>query len=90
MMTPFNPIPSARNAHLQTLLPRILRRQPVFEPIWQAFDLPDGDFVDLAWTHHPDVGQPIIVLFHGLAGSFDSLMPTGYWPPLNSRAGAGW
>lgn len=76
-MTPFNPIPSARNAHLQTLLPRILRRQPVFEPIWQAFDLPDGDFVDLAWTHHPDVGQPIIVLFHGLAGSFDSPYANG-------------
>lgn len=76
-MIPFNPIPSARNAHLQTLLPRLLRRQPLFDPIWQAFDLPDGDFVDLAWTHHPDVGQPIIVLFHGLAGSFDSPYANG-------------
>jgi predicted alpha/beta-fold hydrolase len=77
MMTPFNPIPTARNAHLQTLLPRLLRRQPLFAPIWQAFDLPDGDFVDLAWTHHPEVGQPIIVLFHGLAGSFDSPYANG-------------
>jgi Predicted hydrolase of the alpha/beta-hydrolase fold len=76
-MIPFNPIPSARNAHLQTLLPRLLRRQPLFDPIWQAFDLPDGDFVDLAWTHHPDVGQPIIVLFHGLAGNFDSPYANG-------------
>ncbi|OOE89016.1 hydrolase [Salinivibrio sharmensis] len=77
MMTPFKPIPSARNAHLQTLLPRFLRRAPLFTPRWQQFDLPDGDFVDLAWTHQPQPGQPIVVLFHGLAGSFDSPYANG-------------
>ncbi|WP_254813927.1 hydrolase [Salinivibrio sp. ES.052] len=86
-MIPFNPIPSARNAHLQTLLPRLLRREPLFVPVWQQFDLPDGDFIDLAWTHQPRPGQPIIVLFHGLAGSFDSPYANGL---LSAFQDQGW
>lgn len=45
----FNPMRWAKNPHLQTLLPRIVRRTPLLTPYWQRLNLPDNDFVDLAW-----------------------------------------
>lgn len=36
------------NRHLQTMLPRLIRRKLRFTPHWQRLELPDGDFVDLA------------------------------------------
>lgn len=70
----FTPPESLRNAHLQTLLPRLLRRRITGDPHWQRLDLPDGDFVDLAWSEDPQFAQhkPRVVLFHGLEGSFHS------------------
>ncbi|MBF6066650.1 hypothetical protein IE984_07245 [Klebsiella pneumoniae] len=38
------------NRHLQTMLPRLIRRKLRFTPHWQRLELPDGDFVDLAWA----------------------------------------
>ncbi|MDL4914670.1 MAG: hydrolase [Enterobacterales bacterium endosymbiont of Blomia tropicalis] len=62
------------NPHLQTVLPRLLRRHVTLQPHWQRLDLPDGDFVDLAWSEDPQPVQhkPRVVLFHGLEGSFYS------------------
>ncbi|OOF11642.1 hydrolase [Salinivibrio sp. PR5] len=88
-MTPFEPIPSARNPHLQTIMPRLIRRQPVLSPLWQQLDLPDGDFVDLAWTQTPKPGQPIVVLFHGLAGSFHSPYANGLLAAFQRRGWCG-
>jgi len=70
----FRPPDTLRNAHLQTMLPRLLRRRITFAPHWQRLDLPDGDFVDLAWSEDPQLAQhkPRVVLFHGLEGSFQS------------------
>ena len=70
----FTPLAGMRNAHLQTVLPRLLRRQIKLDPHWQRLDLPDGDFVDLAWSEDPYLAQhkPRVVLFHGLEGSFHS------------------
>ena len=50
----FQPMRGASNPHLQTMLPRLIRRRVAFEPWWQRLELPDGDFVDLAsvsYTH---------------------------------------
>jgi len=62
-----------RNAHIQTLLPRLLPGRSVTRDI-EIVNLPDGDFVELAWARpapgHDDA--PIFLLFHGLEGSFDS------------------
>lgn len=44
----FRPLSGAHNPHLQTLLPRLIRRHAQFSPVWQPLELPDGDFVDLA------------------------------------------
>lgn len=70
----FRPLVGARNPHLQTLLPRLVRRRAQFEPFWQRLELPDGDFVDLAWSENPEPARnkPRVVLFHGLEGNFHS------------------
>lgn len=70
----FRPMPGLSNAHLQTMLPRLLRRRLQFTPHWQRLDLPDGDFVDLAFSEEPQAARhkPRLVVFHGLEGSLHS------------------
>ncbi|WP_241646643.1 hydrolase [Rosenbergiella metrosideri] len=70
----FTPVRCLRNAHIQTLLPRILRRMVRIKPVWQRLELPDGDFVDLAWSEDPMLAKhkPRAVIFHGLEGSVKS------------------
>lgn len=72
--TGFLPSPGLRNPHLQTILPRLLRCRVHLQPHWQRLDLPDGDFVDLAWSEDPRLAchKPRVVLFHGLEGSVHS------------------
>ena len=75
----FTPMRWGSNPHLQTLFPRIVRRTPLFEPVWQRLNTPDGDFVDLCWTENPQYNKnkPIVVLFHGLSGGFNSPYANG-------------
>ena len=70
----FRPMSGASNPHLQTMLPRIIRRRLQFTPQWQRLELPDGDFVDLAWSEDPQQAKdkPRLVVFHGLEGSLHS------------------
>ncbi len=70
----FTPMRGFSNCHLQTMLPRLFRRQVKFTPYWQRLELPDGDFVDLAWSEDPAQAQhkPRLVVFHGLEGSLNS------------------
>ncbi|HEX4503605.1 MAG TPA: hydrolase [Scandinavium sp.] len=70
----FVPMKGVRNCHLQTMLPRLIRRKVLFTPHWQRLELPDGDFVDLAWSEDPDQARhkPRLVVFHGLEGSLYS------------------
>ncbi|WP_439333277.1 hydrolase [Vibrio viridaestus] len=80
-MPAFHPAPYLSNTHLQTIVPRLLRRQPLFSPFWETLTLPDDDFVDLAWSEPPTgkyaSDKPIFVLFHGLEGSFYSPYANG-------------
>lgn len=70
----FVPIRYLSNPHLQTLLPRILRRRVSIKPLWQRLELPDGDFIDLAWSEDPLLAKdkPRAVIFHGLEGNLNS------------------
>lgn len=79
MMDNFTPATGLSNAHIQTLLPRFLRRRPLFNAYWQRLELPDSDFVDLAWSENPNKAgeKPLFILFHGLEGSFDSPYANG-------------
>ncbi|PMH46299.1 hydrolase [Vibrio sp. 10N.286.49.B3] len=80
-MTKFIAAKGLANPHIQTLIPRIIRKKPLFTPTWQTLETPDDDFVDLAWSEDPDTelarDKPIFVLFHGLEGSFNSPYANG-------------
>ncbi|MFC1588903.1 hydrolase [Pseudomonadota bacterium] len=68
----FRPIFGLSNAHLQTLLPFLLKKSTYRNSGRQTLELDDGDFLDLSWLCEPKDGRPIVVLFHGLEGSIDS------------------
>ncbi|KJF95698.1 hydrolase [Photobacterium angustum] len=77
-MSQFTPASGLQNPHIQTLLPRFVRRQPLFTPVTQRLTTPDDDFLDLAWTESPtDDSKPLMILFHGLEGSFHSPYANG-------------
>lgn len=68
----FRPAWWCKHRHLQTIFPR-LRKQPSLILKHEQLDLPDGDFLDLAWTEDTeDKNSPIIILLHGLEGSINS------------------
>jgi len=77
------------NRHLQTMLPRLIRRKLQFTPCWQRLELPDGDFVDLAWSEDPQAARhkPRLVVFHGLEGSLHSPYAHGL---INAAKQRGW
>lgn len=71
----FKPSWWLKNRHVQTIVPRLYSKPCDFKPRFQDFELPDGDFVELTWTGDPKSvpsGQPIVLVLHGLEGSFDS------------------
>ncbi len=72
--TEFGPRRGVASPHVQTMRPRLSRRKVQFTPHWQRLDLPDGDFLDLAWSEAPEQARhkPRLVVFHGLEGSLHS------------------
>ncbi|WP_333501766.1 hydrolase [Kluyvera genomosp. 2] len=85
----FVPMRGVSNRHLQTMLPRLIRRKLQFTPHWQRLELPDGDFVDLAWSEDPQAARhkPRLVVFHGLEGSLYSPYAHGL---INAAKEQGW
>lgn len=68
----FRPDPLVRGGHVQTIVAAMLRAAPRVAWRWERLELPDGDFVDLAW-HGPEPGAgPVVLLLHGLGGGADS------------------
>ena len=65
----FRPDPFVRGPHGQTVVAALLRKAPSIPWRWERIELPDGDFVDLAWHGPPPGGGPMVLLLHGLAGS---------------------
>ncbi|MGE0483420.1 MAG: hydrolase [Gammaproteobacteria bacterium] len=56
--------------HLPTIWASLWRRVPPLELAFERLELPDGDFVDLAWT--PPRDAPLVIVLHGLEGSHTS------------------
>lgn len=71
----FRPHPLLTNPHLQTIVPSKLRPTPQLYLRRERCELPDGDFLDLAWSG-PDSAVRAILL-HGLGGGFDSKYARG-------------
>jgi len=85
----FKPAWWLTNTHFQTLAPKFFRRKDTLATKNETLELPDGDFVDLAWTEIPnkDNTRPIVVILHGLEGSKDSHYARGMLKAIKSR---GW
>ncbi len=90
-MTHFYPARGLSNPHVQTVLPRIIRKKTLFNVKWKTLETPDGDFLDLAWSEDWQTTsaqkKPIFILFHGLEGSFHSPYANGL---MDAFAKQGW
>jgi len=82
----FKPPSHLKNRHLQTLYAPLFRKQPKPKVELERFGLSDGDFVDAYWHNEkPTNNAPIVILFHGLAGSFDSPYIQGVMRALEKK-----
>jgi len=71
--------------HAQTLWASLVRRTVEIGLTTERLTLPDGDFIDLAWTKSkPD---KIVIVLHGLEGSIDSSYAKGMLAAINKK---GW
>ncbi|MCC5792178.1 MAG: hydrolase [Legionellaceae bacterium] len=80
----FKPLWWLNNCHAQTLYPSLTHRVKAPIDRRERIELPDGDFIDLAWSVNglpPD--SPLIVLLHGLGGSVRSCYVAGLLSALN-------
>lgn len=85
----FKPAWWLTSCHLQTMAAKLLRRNQAITVISETIELPDGDFVDLAWTEQPEAAllKPIVYVLHGLEGSIDSHYAKGMMAAIKAK---GW
>lgn len=83
---PFEPARGLRSGHAQTLYPVLFRKQSTPSVDREIFELEDGDFVECFWHAKPteEQSKPIVILFHGLEGSFESPYIKGIMQALAS------
>jgi predicted alpha/beta-fold hydrolase len=81
----FDPPWLLRNAHLQTVLPTITRRQTHVAYRRERLELPDGDFLDLDWL--TAASAQVAILSHGLEGSSREATVSGMASALHQN---GW
>lgn len=79
----FQPAWWLRGPHAQTIWSSMIRRRPRPAIKWQRVEMPDGDFIDLAWSG-PETGRTVLLL-HGLEGSVDSAYASGLMYTLGQR-----
>jgi predicted alpha/beta-fold hydrolase len=87
--TPFIPAWWLKNAHAQTVWATFFRRPPAFKQLWDRFELPDGDFIDLVWDRDnaTQSGAPIVLILHGLGGNIASPYAMGLMKTISKK---GW
>ena len=74
----FEPAWWLMNGHAQTVYRTLTNRLQAPIDSYERLELPDGDFIDLAWavnglSHH----TPLVVLLHGLGGGVNSAYVAG-------------
>jgi len=77
-----------KNKHIQTLYSSFFRKNNTIKLKVQRFSLKDGDFLDAHWhyTNNSNANTPVVILFHGLTGSYESPYIQGVMKEL-SHAG---
>lgn len=84
----FKPAWWLMNAHGQTLYPTIMRHLTAPVDCMERIELPDGDFIDLAWAVNGLADDaPLVILLHGLGGSVQSIYAAGLMRVFNEN---GW
>lgn len=70
----FTPAFGLKNSHFQTTYSSLFRKLPQLSFEIEKFTLSDGDFLECYWYKIPNhtITTPIVILFHGLAGSYKS------------------
>jgi len=86
----FEPAYGLRHRHFQTIFPAVFRKQARPEIEIERFELNDGDFVECYWHHLArnklkESHSPVVILFHGLEGSFESPYIQGVMNTLNKQ-----
>jgi predicted alpha/beta-fold hydrolase len=73
-MHKFKPAFGLQNRHLQTIYSSFFRKNKNLDIEIETFTLSDGDFVEAYWLDKPlpNTTTPIVVIFHGLEGSYTS------------------
>ncbi|RYD34522.1 MAG: alpha/beta fold hydrolase, partial [Verrucomicrobiaceae bacterium] len=71
--------------HAQTIYPALFRRVPPVTSRAERLELPDGDFIDLAWVG--GMGTRLAILSHGLEASMHTEYIQGMAGALHRR---GW
>ncbi|MDF1758130.1 MAG: hydrolase [Legionellaceae bacterium] len=84
----FKPAWWLKNAHIQTIYSSISRKQKAQIDSTERLELPDGDFIDLAWAQNGlSDDAPLVVFLHGLGGSVESSYVAGQIAAYNKN---GW
>ena len=84
----FKPAWWLTNKHMQTMYSTFMRHVKAPIDSIERFELPDGDFVDLAWAENGlSLDAPLVVFLHGLGGSVDSTYVAGQLRAFNQQ---GW
>jgi len=83
----FKPAWWLSNPHLQTLWGALIRRRKIPALHYERLELPDNDFLDVAWGDAPRPDSPVILVLHGLNGSIQSHYIPG---TLKSLIDKGW
>lgn len=81
----FKPAWWLANSHSQTIYPSLIRRIKAPVDVMERLELPDGDFIDLAWAINGLAADtPLVILLHGLGGSVESNYAAGLMRVFNS------
>ena len=84
----FKPAWWLTNAHAQTLFSPFRSQEPAVIDKTEQIELPDGDFIELAWsTKDLSPETPIIVILHGLTGGLSSCYVPRFMKAFNQQ---GW
>ncbi|SEL56945.1 hypothetical protein SAMN05216262_11418 [Colwellia chukchiensis] len=87
----FSPAWWLKNAHCQTIAAKFFRRHHTINTTTETLELPDGDFIDLAWTEQvsADCSRPIVAVLHGLEGSKNSHYAKGMLSAIKAQGWVG-
>ena len=86
MKNKFKPSFLLKNKHIQTIYASFFRKTPQHKFDVEKFILSDGDFLECYWYNKPlQTNKPLVILFHGLAGSYKSPYIHGLMKELDKQ-----